>query len=327
MVFIPQNATIQLGDIVVVYVNPEDMKAIKVTADSQYQNRYGTFFHNDMVGKLWGSKLATRGNKGFIYLLVPTPELWTLVLPHRTQILYQPDISLITSFLEMKPGVRMIEAGTGSGSFSHSAARTIAPNGILHSFEFHAERAEKARVEFESHGLSDIIKSSHRDVCKDGFGIVGEVTAVFLDLPSPWEALEHAKLTCDPRRVFRICCFSPCMEQVQRTCLELHRLKFQEIRMFECLVRPYDMRQAEVEALPLDKPTPKGSGKIKKRYLTTDEDASERYILSSKPKASVRGHTSFLTFAILLPEEDTVAPAVPDLANTEDQATELPLKE
>ncbi|KAH9246074.1 hypothetical protein BASA81_016411 [Batrachochytrium salamandrivorans] len=188
MVFIPQNATIQLGDIVVVYVNPEDMKAIKVTADSQYQNRYGTFFTT-----IWSESYGeARGNKGFIYLLVPTPELWTLVLPHRTQILYQPDISLITSFLEMKPGVRMIEAGTGSGSFSHSAARTIAPNGILHSFEFHAERAEKARVEFESHGLSDIIKSSHRDVCKDGFGIVGEVTAVFLDLPSPWEALEHA---------------------------------------------------------------------------------------------------------------------------------------
>ena len=35
--------------------------------------------------------------------------------------------------------------GTGSGSMSHSLIRTIAPSGHLHTFEFHAERAEKAR--------------------------------------------------------------------------------------------------------------------------------------------------------------------------------------
>jgi tRNA A58 N-methylase Trm61 len=35
--------------------------------------------------------------------------------------------------------------GTGSGSFSHSVARTIGPSGRLFSFEFHEERAAKAR--------------------------------------------------------------------------------------------------------------------------------------------------------------------------------------
>lgn len=37
--------------------------------------------------------------------------------------------------------------GTGSGSMSHSLIRTIAPTGHLHTFEFHAERAEIARYE------------------------------------------------------------------------------------------------------------------------------------------------------------------------------------
>jgi tRNA (adenine57-N1/adenine58-N1)-methyltransferase catalytic subunit len=35
--------------------------------------------------------------------------------------------------------------GTGSGSFSHSVARTIGSSGRLHSFEFHEERVTKAR--------------------------------------------------------------------------------------------------------------------------------------------------------------------------------------
>lgn len=45
------------------------------------------------------------GSKGFVYLLFPTSELWTQALRHRTQILYVADISLITLFLELRPGM------------------------------------------------------------------------------------------------------------------------------------------------------------------------------------------------------------------------------
>ena len=34
-----------------------------------------------------------KGGKGWVILLAPNPELWTLVLRHRTQILYIADIS------------------------------------------------------------------------------------------------------------------------------------------------------------------------------------------------------------------------------------------
>lgn len=44
-------------------------------------------------------------------LLRPTPELWTLALPHRTQILYVADISYILSELAIRPGAVVVEAG------------------------------------------------------------------------------------------------------------------------------------------------------------------------------------------------------------------------
>lgn len=55
------------------------------------------------LGKPFGSKVESREGR-FVYLLFPTPELWTQVLRHRTQILYTADISLITQMLELKPG-------------------------------------------------------------------------------------------------------------------------------------------------------------------------------------------------------------------------------
>ena len=160
-------------------------------------------------------------------MLKPTPELWTLALPHRTQILYLPDIAFITSYLNVLPGSKVIEAGTGSGSFSHSLVRTVGKTGKVYSFEYHQERFEKAKLEFERHGLSDIITIQHSNVYKDGFnGLENEVDSVFLDLPAPWEALEHCKKAMRKDRPSRICCFSPCIEQVIKTCTSLSDLGF-----------------------------------------------------------------------------------------------------
>lgn len=88
-----------------------------------------------------------------------------------------PDIALVSAFLQLEPGVHMLECGTGSGSFSHSIARTIRPAGRLHSFEYHSDRAQQATKEFEMHGFGDIVSVECRDVCKEGFGITGKVSA------------------------------------------------------------------------------------------------------------------------------------------------------
>lgn len=93
-------------------------------------------------------------------MLQPTPDLWTLSLPHRTQIIYTPDISMIIFQLELKPGSIVIESGTGSGSLSHSFLRAIKPLGHLHTFDFHEQRCDIARQEFTSHGLGDYVTVS-----------------------------------------------------------------------------------------------------------------------------------------------------------------------
>ncbi|EIW81220.1 tRNA methyltransferase complex subunit Cpd1 [Coniophora puteana RWD-64-598 SS2] len=241
--------TVAAGDIVIIWQTRESVQPLLITPGKDFNSKFGFYPHSDLIGVPYGSKVGSRNGKGFIHLLRPTPELWTMALPHRTQILYIADISFITSWLDIKPGSKVIEAGTGSGSFSHSVARTVGARGHLWSYEFHEARANKARQEFSDHGLADIITLTHRNVCKDGFTVTNTVDSVFLDLPAPWDAVVHAKNAMRKDCTSRICCFSPCMEQVLRTVNALNEAGFTDIAMYEVLIRPHEVNEITIPKL------------------------------------------------------------------------------
>ncbi|SRR5258708_18769353 len=168
------------GDTVIIWLTRDQILPLVVTPGMNFNTKFGNFKHADLVGTPYGSKVVPKSGRGFIYLLRPTPELWTLALPHRTQILYLADIAFIVSYLGIKKDSKVIEAGshnklqhdsnannllqvcsglncfililnclffigTGSASFSHSVARTIGTTGHLWSYEFHEARFNKAK--------------------------------------------------------------------------------------------------------------------------------------------------------------------------------------
>ncbi|MCJ1251838.1 tRNA (adenine-N(1)-)-methyltransferase catalytic subunit trm61 [Trapelia coarctata] len=282
---------------------------------------------NDGAGDA-ARKEAVVASTGFIYLLPPTPESWTLSLPHRTQVVYTPDYSYILQRLRVRPGSVVIEAGAGSGSFTHAAARAVfngyptpspeaAPTsaqprpptrqGKVWSFEFHEPRFQKLKTEIHEHGLSSTVEITHRDVCADGFSVLQNSTqavqadTIFLDLPAPWLALRHLTRaqstpplaenemhtqdplpqslsennsnilppsalpassttnTCNPlpslpslpsplspSRPIRICTFSPCIEQVQRTVSTLRSLSYTSIETVELSAKRIETRRERV---------------------------------------------------------------------------------
>ncbi|CAG8520720.1 10373_t:CDS:2 [Paraglomus brasilianum] len=314
MDFINYKKYIEENDLVIAFVKREPPFLLKVDSKASYNNKFGNFKHSNIIGKEYGSRIPSHNQKAYMYLLYPTPELWTMVLPHRTQILYMPDIAFITTVLDLKPGSIVLESGTGSGSFSHSIARTIAPHGHLYTYEFHEERAKFARQEFSDHGLGNIISIECRDVCKNGFNIENCVNAVFLDLPAPWEAIASAKAAFKQNQIGKICCFSPCLEQVQRTCVVLNEAGFSEIQMFECLVRTHDVHTIPVYTIS-DAVAKLKVQQAKKRKRVSDDEDREMVPEQSKQEGKsdppnlyvsrttreTKGHTSYLTFATFLP--------------------------
>lgn len=217
------------------------------------------------------AKKAIVASSGFIYVLRPTPELWTSSLPHRTQVVYTPDYSYVLQRIRARPGTRIIEAGAGSGSFTHASARAVYSGypksdadvrGKVFSFEFHEPRFAKMQDEIKHHLLEGIVQVTHRDVYDKGFLVnetSPEASAIFLDLPAPWEALHHlarrktlkgGKLDenpgdwespLDPNKSAYICTFSPCIEQVTRTVTEMRTLGWTDIDMVEIAHRRFNV--------------------------------------------------------------------------------------
>ncbi|EJD41268.1 GCD14-domain-containing protein [Auricularia subglabra TFB-10046 SS5] len=277
-------STVQAGDVVIVWQTREAITPLLIEPEKELHLRYGMFRHSDLIGVPYGSKVASRTGKGFVHILRPTPELWTLALPHRTQILYLADIAFITSYLNIKPGSKVIEAGTGSGSFSHSLVRTIGPTGHLHTFEFHKQREEKARAEFTRHGMMDCVTLEHRNVCKVGFGLTDVADAVFLDLPAPWDAAPYARIAMRKDKMARICCFSPCIEQVLRTVTALNDAGFSDITLFEVLLTPL-----EVTAVPQPLPISQAVSRLQEAEARKEERRQKQIAKAAQDRLAANG--------------------------------------
>ena len=180
--------------------------------------------------------------------------------------------------------------------------------------------------------MSEYVTVHHRDVCNDGFGLENVADAVFLDLPSPWKALSSAKQALK-KEGGRICSFSPCIEQVQKTVNEMTQLGFTDIYTIEMLrrvlcVKKYSLQNFDfnLDMRNVDNDSKKeeniendankngaNNSKKSKRSNTYKESAedsedddeygevdSQSTTYTSKPINIQPGHTSFLTFATLL---------------------------
>lgn len=181
-------------------------------------------------------------------------------------------------------GINMITFSftySGSGSMSHFILRTIAPSGVLHTYEFNKNRADKAREEFRRNKVDRMVVVHDRDVCgkqptsssncvildnntddndnildvkgpsndSTGFGIGGQVAdAIFLDLPEPWLAVPNAAYTIKPDG--RLCSYSPCVEQTQRCVTALRECGFHSIKTIEVRLREFYVDDVELESPP-----------------------------------------------------------------------------
>ena len=288
---------INYGDLIIIYENGDNIKYFTLEKGKTFQNKYGLFKHDDIYNKYFGSKIYNKNKDKYITILNFIPNIWERCINKMTQILYNPDISLIMLLLNITQKSVIYESGTGSGCLSTNLSSCLTEEkGHLYTFEFNKERADKLKNLFKILKLDNIITITHRDVVENGFILPKEslkepshekCDSIFIDLPSPWLVITHVTKVLKNGGYF--VSFSPCIEQINETIKKLKENNFINIRMFECLYRTFAYARTQTIEIPILDEKRKFGDKI---------NFEKKDVLIAKNKTDMRGHTGFLLFGI-----------------------------
>ena len=112
------------GDLVIIYERHDSLNHIYLSRGEILNNKFGHFYHDDLIGMPFGSKVVSRNSTGWMYALEPSPELWSLAVHTRTQIVNELDASIITFNLDVFPGCVVVESGK-CGVSQHGVSKII----------------------------------------------------------------------------------------------------------------------------------------------------------------------------------------------------------
>ncbi len=183
--------TAQAGDWVLLLAMDRSAKRflIRLTPGQQMHTHRGFINHDEIIGQPFGSPLKTQLGHRYLLLLPSTFDL-VMHVKRISQIIYPKEIGYILLRLNIIPGARVVEAGTGSGALTLALARFVRPDGRIFTYEERDDMIELARKNLDRVGALDVVDVKQRDI-RAGFDERG-VDALFLDVREPWLFLGQA---------------------------------------------------------------------------------------------------------------------------------------
>jgi len=244
--WISNQPTVQEGDLVELASTQTKFFIFRISAGQELQTHRGVISHDDLIGKSWGSEVFSHKGSPF-YILQPGIADIISSTKRNTQILYPKDIGYILVRLNILPGSVVAEAGSGSGSFTQILGAMVGDTGHVHSFEVRPEMMALAQKNINRLNLQNRVTFYNHDI-RAGFGI-NNLSAIFLDLPNPYDFLDQVKESLTPGAFFGT--LLPTANQVEKLLISLRRNQFVFVDVCEILLRFY---QAESEKFrPVDR--------------------------------------------------------------------------
>lgn len=234
------------GDLALV-IGPDGKRFIlRLAAGAELQTHRGVLAHDQLIGTEWGS--TCHSHLGIPYVLLqPSLDEILLHLKRRSQIIFPKDLGYILLRLAIRPGMRVAEAGTGSGALTVALAWMVGPQGVVHSIDRRADMQELAQANLARLGLQERVVFHLSDIV-EGFPIDG-LDALFLDLPDPHNYLQQSRQALHGGGVLGA--ILPTANQVSELVDGLNRHGFSQIDVCEILQRFYKTIPARLR--PVDR--------------------------------------------------------------------------
>ena len=209
-------------------------KLLQLRAGHSYHSHKGIILHDDLIGKPLGRQIVSHLGHPFV-ILQPSLHDVLMNIKRISQIVYPKELGQILLHLDVGPGKRIIEAGTGSGALTIGLAHAVQPDGMVYSYDLRGDMLTVARRNIRAAGLLDRVQLVQQDV-REGF-TEQDVDALFLDVREPWECLQQA---CDAlTNGGFLGALVPTTNQVSDLLRAMAQQPFTDVEVMELLLRKY----------------------------------------------------------------------------------------
>jgi tRNA (adenine57-N1/adenine58-N1)-methyltransferase len=267
-------AMLGAGEVVVLRDERGRRSLVTLASGGMWHSHSGAVSHDLLIGSPEGTTVATP--KGVeVIALRATREDFILKMQRGAQVVYPKDQAMIVALADIRPGLRVVEAGAGSGALSLALLDAVGPTGSVLSVERREDHAVDAQRNVERF-LGEVPANWTLEI-----GDVADVLLatrahrVVLDLPEPWRALDGVAAALSPGGI--LVTYLPSVPQVMEVteALWAHG-SFTDVSTSETLVRGWDVDG-----------------------------------LAVRPAHRMVAHTAFLTRARRVPTRDEGGPALP----------------
>jgi len=165
--------------------------SITLQAGGEWHTHKGWLKHDEIVGQPEGSIFVTNGDLKF-QAFRPLLGDYVLSMPRGATIIYPKDAAMILGVADIKPGVRVLESGIGSGALTLSLVRAVGDTGFVRSIEIRDDFAQISKQNVINYFGE---QPKNWELVVGGFQdqeFLREWDRVILDMLAPWECVEAA---------------------------------------------------------------------------------------------------------------------------------------
>jgi tRNA (adenine57-N1/adenine58-N1)-methyltransferase catalytic subunit len=231
---------IQEGDLVLLWFEEETSYMVEAVKGKRVGIHCGKPLSvDDWLGKEYGTKVVCDHGSG--HLLRPTTEDLMMKASRESGIIYPKDAAFLMIRAGIKPGWKVLEVGTGSGSLTLALAQAVGPTGRVYTYDRRTDLPKNAVKNITRAGLQDGVSFEQRNA-GEPFPEKG-FDAVILDIPTPWEEVAVVKEAM--KGGARIVSLNPTFNQIERMAEALRQHGFIRVESVELLERPILAREGK----------------------------------------------------------------------------------
>jgi tRNA (adenine57-N1/adenine58-N1)-methyltransferase catalytic subunit len=230
---------LEAGERVLLVDQKQRRYLMTLSAGQTFHTHSGMLAHDDLIGVAEGTMVPASTGRRFL-VMRPTLADVVLKMPRGAQVIYPKDLGAILLGADVGPGMRVLEAGVGSGALSMAMLRSGAE---VIGYDIRADFAKQALANvIEWIGEDAPYRIEDRDVYE---GIdENDLDRIVLDLPEPWRVLPHAEEALRPGGI--LLCYLPTINQVSRLRAELASGRFTMAETSELLRRTWHVEERSV---------------------------------------------------------------------------------